>query len=375
MRVVVLVLVAIVAGGVGVGAQESSAWELAVGYTVDGFATVSPKRDGGAVSHLAEAAVGLNLEVVVGWQGARAFVHGLWTAGEGLSGLVGGVHGISNIEAPSSLWLFEAWLEQRLAGDAISLRAGLYDLNSEFDVLEVGEVFLNPSHGIGPEFGQTGRNGPSIFPWTALGIRADASAGPLTLRAALLDGVPGDGEARPGLAVRLTAEEGMLMVMEAAVSCTGRRFALGAYRYTTALEAVGGGATLAGTGGLYALGETALPVARGLTPRAFVRLGLADSRVNPLAGYIGAGVVIEGTEGQALGLSAAVALGGSQFRAAHSAHGHETAPAETVLELTYRLRLGARFQVQPDLQYVMAPSLHTSAPSALLLGVRLAVRF
>jgi porin len=53
------------------------------------------------------------------------------------------------------------------------VKIGLYDLNSEFDVIEAAALFLNPSHGIGPDFAQSGRNGPSIFPVTSLAIRGE----------------------------------------------------------------------------------------------------------------------------------------------------------------------------------------------------------
>ena len=54
-----------------------------------------------------------------------------------------------------------------------SIKFGLYDLNSEFDAIEAAALFINPSHGIGPDFSQSGRNGPSIFPLTSLALRAD----------------------------------------------------------------------------------------------------------------------------------------------------------------------------------------------------------
>ena len=74
-----------------------------------------------------------------------------------------------------------------------SLLLGLYDLNSEFDVIETAGLFLNSSFGIGAEYGSSGRNGPSIFPATSFGARLSGQpVQSLFIRGAVLDGVPGD---------------------------------------------------------------------------------------------------------------------------------------------------------------------------------------
>jgi porin len=90
---------------------------------------------------------------------------------------------------------------------------GLYDLNSEFDKIEAAALFLNPSHGIGPDFSQSGRNGPSIFPITSLGLRGEYKpAEHWLIRAAVLDAVPGDPERPERTAVKLG--DGALAVLE-----------------------------------------------------------------------------------------------------------------------------------------------------------------
>src|SRR3546814_8879648 len=66
-----------------------------------------------------------------------------------------------------ALRLYEAWIDQKI-GDAASVRIGLYDLNSEFGALDTAGFFVSSPHGIGTDFAQSGRNGPSIFPATSL---------------------------------------------------------------------------------------------------------------------------------------------------------------------------------------------------------------
>ncbi len=115
-----------------------------------------------------------------------------------------------------------------------SLRFGLYDLNSEFDSIETAGLFLNSSHGIGPEIAQTGVNGPSIFPVTSLGARLQWSFSPQwTGRVALLDGVAGDPEDPRRNRIRFGAHDGLLAITE--LGYGGARLhkvAVGAWTYT-----------------------------------------------------------------------------------------------------------------------------------------------
>jgi porin len=63
---------------------------------------------------------------------------------------------VSNIDASDAWKIYEAWLKQSLFQDRLPVLAGLYDLNSEFDVIESAGLFLNSSHGIGADYSQTG---------------------------------------------------------------------------------------------------------------------------------------------------------------------------------------------------------------------------
>nr|WP_082356079.1 carbohydrate porin [Novosphingobium sp. AAP83] len=113
----------------------------------------------------------IDLAALAGWQGARAFVYVLDNRGGRPNDSAATLQGVNNIEVPKAgLRLFEAWIEQDLGGGA-NVRAGLYDLNSEFYANESAGVLLSPSFGIGSELASTGPNGPSIFPSSALAAR------------------------------------------------------------------------------------------------------------------------------------------------------------------------------------------------------------
>ena len=132
-----------------------------------------------------------DMEKLVGWNGAQVHVYGLYNNGTSISDLVGDTQAVSNIETGSAaLRLYEAWVDQKI-GDQLSLRVGLYDLNSEFDALDAAGLFVSSPNGIGTDFAQSGQNGPSIFPSTSLAARlAFTPAEGWTVRAAVLDGVP-----------------------------------------------------------------------------------------------------------------------------------------------------------------------------------------
>src|SRR5690606_31578386 len=129
--------------------------------------------------------------------------------------------------------LYEAWIDQRLWDDRVSLRAGLYDLNSEFDAIDPAALFVNSAHGIGTDFGQTGENGPSIFPNTSLALRIEAQLSDNWLvRAAVLDGVPGDPNHPKRTTIKLGNGDGALMVGEINYAQGNFRAGLGTWGYT-----------------------------------------------------------------------------------------------------------------------------------------------
>jgi porin len=363
-------------------------------------------RQGAAFPGVAGVQFTLLLRRLVGWQGARIFVFALGTHGGAPSDLVGDVQGVSNLEAPAAVRLEEAWLQQNLLGNRLSWLVGRYDLNTEFYRLQSGALFVNSSFGIGPEFAQSGRAGPSIFPNTAVGTRVDFKPSPnVVWRAAVLDGVP---VGRPGGAIRLFAPgDGVLLVGEVALisrpDTTGeprqRRFrigrgparsytgklALGAWYYTARFPdlfaPLPNGALVQhrGSGGAYLIGDqTVWSPRRGLPGAlaAFAQLGLGDGRVNQIGGYLGAGLTLTAPFPSRLqdelGVAVAAARNGSHYERAQTAAGVPAA-GETTMELTYLAQLGSWLSVQPDLQYVIHPGGTRSTRNAVVLGLRVAV--
>lgn len=181
----------------------------------------------------------------------------------------------------------------------------------EFYQLRSAALFLNSSFGIGPEFGQSGVAGPSIFPDTSLGVRFAYKPSPDTLvRVAALDGAPLDQQ--NGSPSAFDHRNGLLLIAEAALltrpAASDERFApryrigrgsspptyegkaaVGVWYYTASFDELGVTNPTAspvrhhGEGGAYLLLDRALYQATDDSKRRvtwFVQLGIADPRVD-----------------------------------------------------------------------------------------------
>ena len=331
----------------------------------------------------------VDAERALGWRGITLFVYGLYNNGHAFSGdLVGDAQIVSNIETGvRAARLYEAWVEQRFAGDRVSLKFGLYDLNSEFDTTDVGSLSLLSSHGIGPEFGQSGRNGPSIFPVTSLALRGEGKFGQhWVARAAVLDGVPGDPDHPARTAVKLSGHDGALLVGEMSYVGTATKATVGYWRYTAAFALLDDESRRAhGNDGAYVVVEHRLlragapkgDVKPGLA--AFAQFGLADARYNRIRQYAGGGLVYTGLlraeQDDRVGVTIARAWFGTSFRRSIVVMGYKPRSAESVIEFTYRSPLAKWLTVQPDVQYLIHPGPARSADHALAAGLRFELGF
>ena len=331
---------------------------------------------------------------LLGLEGGTLFLYGLGnTGGDPSRQNVGDHQVISNIETDNTFKVYEAWYEQRFLDDRLSLKSGLYDLNSEFDLNETGALFTQSSHGIGPDFSQSGLNGPSIFSTTALAIRARAEVTDgLAFRFAVLDAVAGDpGEFRRTQITWKTGE-GLLLASEVTwiwtLSAVQGRAGLGAWAYTEKFEDVldtdlwGRPVERRGNRGAYVILEAGLLRESDLPGEdqgldAFLRCGWADRRFNQVGNYVGGGVVytglIPGRDRDRLGLAVAWALNGRDFRRSRRRAGDPARGSEMALELTYLTRITPWLSLQPVAHYVIHPGTDPGIRNAFALGVRFEV--
>ena len=294
---------------------------------------------------------------------------------------VGDAQVVSNIDAPRGLRIFEAWLDWAPGAGPLSTRVGLYNLNSEFDSIETGGLFLNSAQGIGPDFSQSGRNGPSIFPVTSLALRLRAALGNGGYgQVAVLDGVPGDPEDPGSNKIYLSHEDGALLVAEFGWAGDEWRMAVGTWRYTANFDrldpANGDGSPITGDGnaGWYAIADRTVWRREATSVAAFLRAGHADDRYNQFDFYVGTGATMSGflatRPDDELGLAIAVAMTGDGFEASRAAESLPTDHHETAIELTWRAPITDWLTLQPDVQYIINPGTDPGLDNALTISLR-----
>lgn len=293
---------------------------LSAYYTGDFWSnTDGGTRTGSAYLSDAGLEIETDSSALFGVTNATAFAYPLWNNSNTLSDrYVGDAQVVSNIDAGQAVRIYELWYEQHLNED-VSLRFGPYDLNSEFDAIVTAGLFINSSHGIGADFGQSGRAGPSIFPVTSLAARFEMAINDQSrLRYAMLDGVPGDPNDPSKSKIDL-----------------------------------GGG--------------------DGVRIHGFLRCGIANDDLNVFAGYFGAGAVATGLfssrPDDQLSLALASARTGLAFdRAVGGADSQETS-----IELSYSTQVMRWLRVQPDLQYIINPGVDPLLKYAWVIGLRFEV--
>lgn len=289
--------------------------------------------------------------------------------------VAGTLQGVDNIEVSRSrVKLYELWAQYDTG--PVSMRAGLYDLNSEFYTTDSAGLLINPAFGIGSELAATGPNGPSIFPSTSLAARFRWSSERAYFQAAAINakaGVLGD----PG-GMDLEFGHGALLIAEGGSLARGK-VAVGAWRYTDrqpswssdlapSQEAVAQGAYLLVDQPL--LGEEGAP--RAL--RGFVRLGVSDGETTPFSGGAQAGLLMSQVFASrpASALSAGLNTGrlSSRHRQELRGQGFAPADAETGIELTYADQVTDYFSLQPSLQWIFNPGGDAHADGVVVLTLR-----
>lgn len=338
-------------------------------------------RDTAYVDNL-DLTLSVDADALFGWQDSEFFVYGLYNNGSTLSEtIVGDAQVVSNIETGvEATRLFEAWIRTPL-GDATELKFGLQDLNSAFDVLESAQLFAGSAHGLGTDLAQTGRNGPSTFPVTGLGLKVTHELSEQwTLRGAIFDGVPGDPLDLQSSEIRLGGGDGALLIAELEWSNQASRVLSGAWGYTREAPvgaAVSSDLTDASSRnyGLYLRGETA-PFRSMPDVSVFGRVGYARSDVNEFEYFIGSGLTWRGNllrDGDQLGIAFAWAETSGYIEQLAVQAGAEVDAREVSVELTYRVPFGERVALQPTLYHVMNPGIDPSVKDALVVALRFEV--
>jgi porin len=300
--------------------------------------------------------------------------------GDGISGkYVGDAQGINNIEAENGWYLYESWLELAFGESANSLRAGVLDLNSEFDTPVTSGLFSASPFGIGTELSQSGRRGPGVWPTTGLGVRAAGAVGAnVRWRFGAYDGAPGTDDGA-FTSTRVSRREGALLIGE--VEFTSERIhklSLGSWAYTARFERIdaplNGAAPARRNAGFYALLDTRLGSLGTTDLDGALRAGTASGRFNVFDRYVGAAVTAThlwtSRPDDAVGLGIAYAHAGAPYRALTIYQGQPARQGETTVEIAYRAAITEWCSVLPNVQYVRDPGMNPAAADAWVAGLR-----
>lgn len=307
--------------------------------------------------------------------GANLKVHILGNHGSDPSKCAGIRQGLSNIAAPNAWKLFQLYYEQKVFSDKLSLLIGLFDVNAHYDVKEVQSIFLNPSHGIGADFAQSGKNGPSIFPTSSFGIKLNLNFLPDNyLSISVLDGVPGDPDNPYKTVIRFDKEDGYLVCAELGynsgkqeqtndipklmnINNNYSKLGIGTWYYTPRLTLLENFTNW----GYYLFLEQKIFSETDSEQGIYIsgRFGIADDEVNQFDSFINGSISYKGLfptrDNDKLGFAFAWGHNSNLFRRNQNLEGYEVEKFEKAFELTYQLNFD-NIIFQPGIQYIVSPS-------------------
>jgi len=313
------------------------------------------------------------------WSNGTFFSYflGNFSSNNGMSHYAGDFQVTSNIEADEGSRLYELWYEHTFSS-RLSLLAGLHDYNSEFNTLEYASLFMNSSFGIQADISQLG---PSIFPSASLAARVKFKPTQESyILAAVYDGVAGDPHHDKTTSIKLDRDYGAFFSVELGLrdgevhNPDYYKLAFGTWYHTAKIENYAADEDDKNRG-VYFIAEKTLFNSSNDSLGAFLQLGFTDSKRNQIDTYYGAGLNYKGLFSKRgddlLGLAVARAVNAKEFEE-YSQNTLQSAvdSAETVIELTYESEIYSWLVVQPNIQYIINPSMDPTIDNAVVVGAR-----
>ena len=380
-------------------------------------------KEGSVYQHALLLALDLDFEKLIAWKGANLHGSYVWLEGDPFSNTyVGDLNKTNLVDFPEAFRMWELYLEQRLLGDTLTLKAGLMSVDRDFIVPELynslasinflNQTFFYPTLAFNlwdiPGFPAGDHALPST-PYSSLGALVKwQPVDSFYLQAAVYDGYPDLGTT--GTRWDLSDDQGALFYAEMGYRVNHGKddtglpgsYKLGGYYHTDdffdvydtiaslfglALEPT----THEGNYGGYFLAEQMLfregdhkdPARQGLV--GFLRFSAAPSDRNLTQFGVDGGFVYKGLfpsrDYDTIGLAASYLQMSDDIRRAQR-NANDVAPGafvvadyEGVVELNYKLQLAAWWTLQPSLQYVIHPGGSKQIQNAWVLGVQTTLRF
>jgi porin len=329
-----------------------------------------------------DAAATADLDRLIGWRGASAYIEWWSRPGPLLNDDVGDWQGTSNIDTPHRHEVYEAWLEAWPAPEALRVKLGKMDAFDDFAVVESAAEFLNNGMAYSPTLSPM----PS-YPDSAYGGLAFAYPAQATwLGAGVFDGSAQQGvkTGTHGASTLFGSPSDLFLVGEVGRSWPREesglagRAALGVWRHTGNYQEFDGGEQ-DGANGAYAIFEQELwaeqPDApddvQGLT--VFAQLGITDEDVIEVARHLAAGLQWVGPFPEHD--EDIAGLGATRVDFTDEPGAGFTRDHELALESFYRWQARPWLAIKPDVQYVLDPGGNASLDDALVFTVRFEANF
>lgn len=347
--------------------QPCTALEVELSYTADYFHNIQGGlKTGDVYLDLLTLSASHTLKINSDWA-VNANASAFYANGHSLSAsIIGDAQVASSLEGGGRFSKL-ATASVDISGDNASYLLGLYDVNSEFDVLESASLFINSAHGIGSEIALSGQNGPSIYPFYSLALRGQWTFENSSIRAAVMDGVPGSSTSNNAPMPEVNSNEGYFSIIEYEYRSDSSKLLIGAWQYSKSQTTLSSSSSTlngqerfeSGNYGVYLRRETELWHNNTM---GFLRIGYANSNFNQFDLFTGMGITQSGLFNIRPDDIAGIAI-------AYVRHAERS--YEASVEATYQFTISDELFIQPNVQFIANPS--AQHPDALALGVRIAV--
>jgi porin len=293
---------------------------------------------------------------------------------------VGDANAVSNIAAYDTVRLVHFWWEQSWNDGRVAFRAGRFGVDDDFMGAETAALFVNSAFGPLPILSL---NTPApIWPLPAAAVRGYwESRDGFWIQAGLFDGDGGEEESNDrGWDWNLGEDEGWVLAVETGA---GHHFGertggwkVGGFYHSGDHPLLADGTSREGSWGIYAVLEQALAAPQengGEGLRGFLRVGYSPDNGSNLVdleidgGVAGpAGLFNRPDDTWGLAFARTSFSGGAQRYI-------DFPEAETIIEGSYRMKIGDWIHLQPDIQFVFDPA--EGADDAVVLFLRVETSF
>lgn len=289
------------------------------------------------------------------------------------AGFVGDSFFSSSLEAPESLKIYEIYLKKTWS--QISLLVGTRDLNADYLVAPSAGNLLSGAFGISPALSQTGPNGPSIFPNTALAANLRWQFTESTYgQVGVFNALAGSPDQPKGTRIETSSKEGQLLITEWGIQDPSeervQKYALGLWSYSKEISRIDGRGEGADQGAYLLIDH---PLSQDLN--FFLKTSFANPEVHRMERGIEAGLAVQAPWSSRP--DDVLTLGVAEIRSSESFR--ESQPglsdSEVLVELSYSALLRPGLTVIPDFQWIQNPSFSSSRGPVEVLGLRLILDF